>query len=150
MQDCLFPKNCCFSFQLFQVEWKTHMVSFVDNCSTNSRIVCGLRSTYSSSTVDVRREQWLPHNLVSVFQVENVTWKTEQPWISLTSFNRFSSRFHKNYRISSGHLTVVTDDHTNRNVIKAIKFLSLSLSLSLSMYTQYMLYSLCTRLFQTM
>ena len=53
-----FPK-LCFLFQLFQVEWKTHMASFLDNNSANSRIVCGLW--------DLRIEGNSPHNLVFVF-----------------------------------------------------------------------------------
>ena len=34
-----FPKSC-FLFQLFQVEWKTRIVSFLENYSSNSRIIC--------------------------------------------------------------------------------------------------------------
>ena len=67
-----FPKFCSL-FELFQVEWKTHIVSFLENYSTNSRIVCGLQSTCSSSTKKVRHESLLTHNLVSIFQMRNVS-----------------------------------------------------------------------------
>ena len=69
------PKFCL----LFQVEFKTHIVSFLENCLTNSRIVCGQWSRYSSSTKRLQHERKLPHNLVSIFQVENMSHgKTEK------------------------------------------------------------------------
>ena len=33
----IFPQKFCFFFHLFQVEWETHIVSFLANSSTNSR-----------------------------------------------------------------------------------------------------------------
>ena len=45
IQFYLFPK----SLLPLHVEWKTRIVSFLANCSTNSRFFCGLWSKYSAS-----------------------------------------------------------------------------------------------------
>ena len=111
-----FPKKLCFLFHLFQVEWKTHIVSFLKNCSTNSRIVCRSWSRYSSAIKNVWHERRLPHNLVSNFKVEIVSpWKMRKKhWISPTPFNRFSLSCHRNDRTyMSGHLMLITDDLKN-------------------------------------
>ena len=68
-----FSQKFCFLFQIFHMERKTHIISFLENHSTNSRLVFELRSRYSSSTKGMRNERKLPHNLVSIFEVENVS-----------------------------------------------------------------------------
>ena len=110
IQVYLFRPKFCFLFQLFQVEWKT--VSFLKNYSTNSRIFCGLWWRYSSSTKSVPHELRLPHNLVFIFQMENVSpgKREKKCWISTTQFNRFSLSFHQNDCNVSGHLILITND----------------------------------------
>ena len=44
-----FSPKYCFPIHLFQMEWKTRLVNFLENYSINSRIFCGLRSRYSWS-----------------------------------------------------------------------------------------------------
>ena len=50
-----------------------YIVSFIENLSTNSRIMCGFRSRHTSSIKHLLHEWRLPNNLVSIFQVENVS-----------------------------------------------------------------------------
>ena len=38
----IFSPQILLPFQLLQMEWKTHIVSFLANCSTNSGFFCGL------------------------------------------------------------------------------------------------------------
>ena len=60
----------------------------------------------------VRHERKFPHNLVSIFQVENVS-PLKKHSISPTTSNRFSSHFHQNDHSVLGHLMLVTDDLAN-------------------------------------
>ena len=60
-----------------------------------------------------RHEQRSPHNLDSIFRVENVSPGKAEKRLSTTPFNRFSLSFHQNDRTVSGHLILVTDDLEN-------------------------------------
>ena len=112
LQIYLFPQKLCFLYHLFQVEWKTHIFSLFTNCSTNSTIFCRLWLKYLTSIKRVGYEWQLPHNLVSIFQVENVLpGKTrEKRYIFSTPSNRFSSSFHQHDRTVSGYLILVAGD----------------------------------------
>ena len=57
----------------------------------------------------VTHERWLPHNLASIFHMENVfRGKQKKSYISPTRFYRFSSSFHPNDRNLYGYLIIVT------------------------------------------
>ena len=77
----------------------THIVRFLENYSTSSRIVCGLCSSYSSYIKTMWDEWRLLHNLVSIFKVENMLpGKAEKKRrISTTPIKRFSSSFQQNH-----------------------------------------------------
>ena len=64
---------------------------------------------------DMPNEQRLPHYLVFIFQVENVSPEKKQRKrrISATPFNRFSSSLHQNDRTVCGHLFLETDEPEN-------------------------------------
>ena len=77
--------------------------------------------------INVFSELMLPHNLISIFLVENVSpRKTENVEYHPTPFNRFSrfsSSFHQNDDTVSGHLIFVTDDSENIVQCKISKIL---------------------------
>ena len=77
----------------------THIVRFLGNYSTSSKIVCGLCSSYSSYIKSMWDEWRLLHNLVSIFKVENMLpGKAEKKRrISTTPIKRFSSSFQQNH-----------------------------------------------------
>ena len=106
----LFPKKFASFPTFFQVELKTHIVSFLANCSTNSRIFCGLWSRYTSSIKAYFASQINLH-----FQVINVSPGRNRKKTSNISdtINQFSSVFHQNDRTVSGHLILVTVDPEN-------------------------------------
>ena len=92
-----FPK-ISFLFHLLQVEWKKHIVSFREDCSNNSRIVYGLWSRYSSFIKSMGREWRLLNNLVSIFQVQNVSHRKTEKTLNIFDniqpiFIKFSSKW---------------------------------------------------------
>ena len=104
--------KCCFLFQLFHVEWKTHAVSFLENRLTNSRLfaVCdqGTRVLQKSGINGGCLTTLIP------FPMGNVSPGNIQiHWIYITPFNRFASGFHQNDHTVSVHLVLVTDDLEN-------------------------------------
>ena len=66
-------QNFCFLFQLLQVEWKTGIVSFLVNCLTNSIFFIDYDQCTRGLLKRMHHEWTLPHNSVSIFQVENVS-----------------------------------------------------------------------------
>ena len=69
---CRWQYNCCFLFHLFQVEWKTRIVSYLPNCSTNSRL------RFMIMVLEVHKKNYaasmeVTAQLVSVFQMANVS-----------------------------------------------------------------------------
>ena len=95
-------KKLLLPFHLFQVEWKMcKLIRFLENGSTNSRIVWCLWSRFSSSIKNIGMNGSCCTTSLhfSWRNIENSPQSLQKErWISQTPFNQFASHFHNNDR----------------------------------------------------
>ena len=77
IHDYIFSQKRCFLFHLFQVEWKTNIVNFFENCSINSTSFYELWSRRLISIKFMALSDVVAQFILHFFGRKRVTWKTE-------------------------------------------------------------------------